>query len=129
MLGQDVRNVFAILERGEREEMLKAMEALAANPAAYRDSPTIIQSKLAMEQITVSAHMAPVFTSGEQFVGIVSVFRDITREVQADVAKTEFVSTVSHELRTPLTSIKGYTDLLIAGAVGPLVEGQARFVC
>lgn len=128
MLGQDVRNVFAILERGEREEMLKAMEALAANPTAYRDSPTIIQSKLAMEQTTVSAHMAPVFTSGEQFVGIVSIFRDITREVQADIAKTEFVSTVSHELRTPLTSIKGYTDLLMVGAVGPLMEDQARFV-
>ena len=128
MLSQDVRNVFAILERGEREEMLKAMEALAANPTAYRDSPTIIQSKLAMEQTTVSAHMAPVFTSGEQFVGIVSIFRDITREVQADIAKTEFVSTVSHELRTPLTSIKGYTDLLMAGAVGPLMEDQARFV-
>ena len=128
VLGQDVRNVFAAFEHGGREEMLKTMEALAANPTADQESPRIIQSTLAMEQTTVAAHLAPVFTSRKEFIGIVSVFRDITREVQADIAKTEFVSTVSHELRTPLTSIKGYTDLLMAGAVGPLAEGQAQFM-
>ena len=128
VLGQDVRNVFATFEPGGREEMLKAMEALATNPPAAQDAPRIIRSTLAMEQTIVSAHMAPVFIGSREFMGIVSVFRDITREVQADIAKTEFVSTVSHELRTPLTSIKGYTDLLLAGAIDPLTERQAQFM-
>lgn len=128
VMGQDVRNVFAAFEPGGREEMLKMMEALAANPTAEQKTPRIIQSTLAMEQTTVSAHLAPVFTSTREFMGIVSVFRDITREVQADIAKTEFVSTVSHELRTPLTSIKGYTDLLLAEAMGSLTEGQKQFM-
>jgi len=128
MMGQDVRNVFAAFESGGREEMLKAMEELAANPTAEQKTLRIIQSTLAMEQTTVSAHLAPVFTSNGEFIGIVSVFRDITREVQADIAKTEFVSTVSHELRTPLTSIKGYTDLLMAEAMGCLTEGQKQFM-
>ncbi|OQY26064.1 MAG: hypothetical protein B6I34_00685 [Anaerolineaceae bacterium 4572_32.1] len=126
-MGQDVRNVFAAFEAGGRQEMLEAMESLAAHPLFAKDNPQIIQSSLAMEQATISAHLAPVL-SGHEFMGIVSVFRDITREVQADIAKTEFVSTVSHELRTPLTSIKGYTDLLLGGAVGTLTENQERFM-
>lgn len=60
--------------------------------------------------------------------GSVIVLHDITREVEADRAKREFISNVSHELRTPLTSIKGYVDLLMLGAGGPLNEGQKSFL-
>ena len=46
----------------------------------------------------------------------------------ADVAKSDFVSFVSHELKNPMTSIKGYTELLAAGAVGQVNEAQANFL-
>jgi signal transduction histidine kinase len=47
---------------------------------------------------------------------------------QANQAKSDFVSMVSHELKTPMTSIRGYTDLLSAGAVGPVNEAQGNFL-
>jgi signal transduction histidine kinase len=47
---------------------------------------------------------------------------------QANQAKSKFVSVVTHELRIPMTSIKGYTDLLRQGAVGPVNEQQANFL-
>jgi signal transduction histidine kinase/DNA-binding response OmpR family regulator len=47
---------------------------------------------------------------------------------QADQAKSEFVSLVAHELRTPMTSIRGYTDMLQKGAVGPLSPRQLEFL-
>lgn len=51
-----------------------------------------------------------------------------TQVQAADLAKTEFVSQVSHELKNPMTSIRGYTDLLISGAVGDISEAQENFL-
>jgi signal transduction histidine kinase len=65
---------------------------------------------------------------GEQFLGTVSIFRDITREVEVDRLKSEFVATVSHELRTPMTSIKGYVDLLLLGTAGAVSPSQQEFL-
>ncbi len=47
---------------------------------------------------------------------------------EANKAKSKFVSVVTHELRIPMTSIKGYTDLLRQGAVGPVNDMQQNFL-
>jgi|GEM_PF-4493210 len=43
-----------------------------------------------------------------------------------DRLKSQLLSNVSHELRTPLVSIKGYVDLLLRGALGPVNPRQRR---
>ena len=98
-----------------------------AREAAPRHEGTFLAERLDIEGRTVSVHLAPVFM-GEEFIGSVSVFRDISKEVEIDRLKSDFVSTVSHELRTPLTAIKGYAELLLMGAAGPVSEQQRRFL-
>jgi signal transduction histidine kinase len=77
---------------------------------------------------SIALNVAPVVNSDGVPYGSVAVLRDITREIEADLAKRDFISSVSHELRTPLTSIKGYVDLLLLGAAGPVSEGQLSFL-
>lgn len=46
----------------------------------------------------------------------------------SNTAKSEFVSFVAHELKNPMTSIKGYSELMAAGAAGPLTDTQTSFL-
>ncbi|MGP0591043.1 GAF domain-containing sensor histidine kinase [Nitrospira sp. T9] len=47
---------------------------------------------------------------------------------ELDRMKSQFLSHCSHELRTPLTSIKGFTENLLHGMLGPLAERQHLYL-
>lgn len=48
----------------------------------------------------------------ESIKGIAITIQDITREVELNEAKSQFISNVSHELRTPLFNIKTHIETL-----------------
>jgi PAS domain S-box-containing protein len=97
----------------------------AMDPASHAGE--YFSEQLEIGTKVVAVNVSPVL-HGDEFLGVVSVFRDISREVAADRIKSEFVATVSHELRTPMTSIKGYADLLLLGAAGEITPEQRRFL-
>ncbi len=43
----------------------------------------------------------------------VMYFRDVTREVELDQMKSDFMATAAHELRTPMANVFGFTELLL----------------
>ncbi len=99
----------------------------SGDPASYQIGDSYAE-QLELEDGRIAlVHLAPVILQND-FLGTVSIFRDITHEVEVDRLKSEFVATVSHELRTPMTSIRGYVDILLMGAAGAVNENQEHFL-
>jgi len=103
------------------------IEQWRQSPETHHSGQYLAQ-RIELGERFISVHLSPVISSTQEFLGLVSVFRDITTEVQADRAKSDFVSMVSHELRTPMTAVKAYVDLLLMETPGPLTEQQRKFL-
>ncbi len=70
---------------------------------------------------------API-AEGDDIVGAVVTFKDISERYRVEKMKDEFISVVSHELRTPLTSIRGSLGLLAGGLVGTIPPRAQRML-
>ncbi|MBZ0286412.1 MAG: GAF domain-containing protein, partial [Anaerolineae bacterium] len=111
---------------GSASQWAQAVEGWTADPESH-PAGSFLAETLDLGTRVVSVHLSPVHI-GERFLGTVSVFRDISKEVEVDRIKSEFVSNVSHELRTPMTSIKGFADLLLMGVAGQVSDPQKTFL-
>ena len=56
--------------------------------------------------------ISPMFTRSNSYVGYIIILIDVTKEVEMDQLRSNFISNVSHELRTPVTVLRSYIDTL-----------------
>lgn len=64
-------------------------------------------------EMWVLANVAPVVDRGScQFLGTVTVLRDITEVKRVEQVKAQFINMVAHELRTPLAAVDGYLSVM-----------------
>jgi signal transduction histidine kinase/DNA-binding response OmpR family regulator len=120
ILGRNIQEIMGSAVSADNRELLSFMLESSGSRR-----PSI---KVPWGNKTLSISFAPVRAAGETVTGTVTVFRDFTREAELDRMKSDFVSIASHELRTPLTSIKGYLELLLAGAAGEVNHKQEEFI-
>ncbi|GEM_PF-3381070 len=76
-----------------------------------------------VQYLTVRAHQI-ADDSPDLRSSWVVVVRDVTKAVEVEGLKRDFLSVVTHELKTPLTVIDGYLRLLMRGKGGTVTDKQ-----
>lgn len=68
-----------------------------------------------------------IVLANEGLERMMSEFAKVNRELKGlDEMKSNLLGNVTHELQTPLVSIKGYTEMILKGRLGPLTDEQER---
>ena len=100
----------------------------------FKDTPLdIIETKPIEFNITIANRViksviSPMFSKNQDYVGYIIVMTDVTREVEVDKMKSQFISNVSHELRTPVTVLRTYVDTLYSHSDDFDVATKKEFV-
>jgi two-component system, OmpR family, sensor histidine kinase NblS len=111
-------NVLSYLPEPVKSELAKPLYQIVSGEA----SPEVLREREGAEfritipgstNRTVRILLTTVLDQYRESVkGIAITVQDITREVELNEAKSQFISNVSHELRTPLFNIKSFIETL-----------------
>ncbi len=96
------------------EEKIAEWEAMMAclRRGQRTDTLETIRRKKNGDLINVSLTVSLIKNSQGKTLGISSIARNITRRVELEKRRDEFLGLASHELKTPITTIKAYNQAL-----------------
>lgn len=68
----------------------------------------------------------PLRNNKEEIIGLMGTSLDITKEMHADIARSEFLANMRHDIRTPLSGIVGFSELLKSESNEPRIQEYAE---
>ena len=111
----DGENILYVLPDSVKIELTRPLYQLASGqpPDELKDGAEFRITLAEPTSRTVRILLTTVLDQYRESVkGIAITVQDITREVELNEAKSQFISNVSHELRTPLFNIKSFIETL-----------------
>lgn len=126
------KNAFEVLTPfDEKGELIKT----ANNPIAKADKEkgltfdqNVFISRSSGDRLPVDLSAKTIQDETGKKIGLVIVFRDITKDLEIEKTRNEFISIASHELRTPMTAIKGFVSMVMDGDAGKVPPKVMEFL-
>ncbi len=72
----------------------------------------------------LALYTKPVIGANGKLIGRIWVFNDITKEIESEKSKHQFIHVASHKLRTPITAVNWNSQILLDGTFGEITEDQ-----
>ena len=108
--------LYQMIETKADTRMLETAEGMSLEKSEHHHLTGRDEFRVALNHPiprTIRVLLSRVVDGGnENIKGIAMTVQDITREVELNEAKSQFISNVSHELRTPLFNIKSFIETL-----------------
>jgi PAS domain S-box-containing protein len=126
-------NILELANKNELTGKLIVIEPEKENRFSFDNANTGIQFQIKGTDIFYEKEIQNIsFTTqdekGEHIMGYVIILKNITKFMELDRAKTNFVATISHELKTPISSIKFSLQLLENEQTGILNSEQRELI-
>lgn len=100
---------------GGKFDIKGKMEEAATKKVSY------LSERISIDESFFEIGVYPVVHSSlkgeEKILGVVVVFRDVTRDIELEKVREEYTSMIVHELRSPLDNIKKIIELAISGSI------------
>lgn len=117
----------AFADKADADRVAKEWQKILTTSGPFSFTFRAISKKGRLMQLRVQGKMTPKRGALEASK-VEGVITDVTKEMEVDRAKTEFVSLASHQLKTPLTSISWLAEALLRGTGGKLTAEQENYV-
>lgn len=127
ILGIKEKNIGSLIkEIIDDNEYIKDMNGLVLKKVRKISKDLVIEVEGEEKNIQFTSTLS--IDSKDNIIGIITLIRDVSKEIEIERLKTGFLRTISHELKTPLTTIIGFAETLSSERRGQLNKEQKEFV-